>query len=632
MIQLAGLSRSGDAVESDDGRLDPAIMTLRELAEFPKAGDTVYVLERDGAGELVARPLEVDEERRFLFPFVKPSGSQSAQIGPIIKRSFSKKNGIGPSEKILKTTLKSFAKKAKDPSHGPLFRRTLEILGEQQPVESLRIKLSEIDAKGTVFVSLGPPVGGEPSYASHLLETLRSDRYGLSSTSPRQRCPLCGELALVSDKGLKGAGINFVNRDRVGAFPGVTDNNAVLRFAICGECADSLRIFKQSWAKELKCYIAGQPAVIIPHVHVGETTSRMQRLLHDVLDQAGRDVAATEDRLLRALARAEQLVAFHVLWATVGQDLDDVRGFLTDVPNTRLRELSRLNKDANRWMDPAVAQVEPSVFPRRPLRELDLSLSLLEQVLKHPGGKKAKSRNQGERRAALLRELARAVYTGNRLDERGLWREIQSISQGYLTEASSESKRAASLWKEAKPRKKKQEMWLTAAGWVRHVAFCLYYLRTLEVLEMSEETYRPGSALLVPYFDGRSGIDSEDKAFAFLLGLLFGKLMKTQAARKVNVQSNALSWLRRGTLAGRDLPELYAKVRQKLLEYNVEASPEVREVVTDLSRLGSTLGEKIELSGPQTMYFLLLGQALVDDILPSKSGAPDDGDAQEDMK
>ena len=106
--------------------------------------------------------------------------------------------------------------------------------------------------------------------------------------------------------------------------------------------------------------------------------------------------------------------------------------------------------------------------------------------------------------------------------------------------------------------------------------------------------------------------------------------MKSQAARKVNVQANALSWLRRGTLAGRDLPELYAKVRQKLLEYQIEGNREVREVVTELSRLGAKLGEGIELNSPQTMYFLLLGQALVSDILPSKNEAKEDHLLEED--
>ena len=35
------------------------------------------------------------------FPFVKPSGNMSAQIGPIIKRGYTKAKGGGPSRKIL---------------------------------------------------------------------------------------------------------------------------------------------------------------------------------------------------------------------------------------------------------------------------------------------------------------------------------------------------------------------------------------------------------------------------------------------------------------------------------------------------------------------------------------------------
>ncbi|MCK5796631.1 MAG: hypothetical protein KAI47_05585, partial [Deltaproteobacteria bacterium] len=403
------------------------------------------------------------------------------------------------------------------------------------------------------------------------------------------------------------------------------------RFAICGDCADALRVFKLRRANSLKCFMGGQPALIIPHVHSGEPTTQLQELVRNVFEERGRDVVASENRLLRALAGSEKLLVFHILWATVGQDLDDVRGFLTDVPSTRLRELSTINKDITKRWNGAAPQSGRSVFPKHLLRELDLGLDLFNEVLKHPGGKKEKSRNQGELRGALLRKIVGAVYTGHRMDDRRLWAEILSIARAYLTDASADARHASTLWQEVQPREGKA-MWLTAAGWVRHVAFFLHYLRTLEVLDMSKEPYQPKSELLAPYFTEGSGLDTKDKAFAFLLGLLLGKLMKTQAARHVNVHANALSWLRRGTLAGRDLPELYAKVRQKLLEYNVEASSQVREVVKEISRIGFMQGTAIGLDGPRAMYFLLLGQALVDDILPPKTKKTNDVKSQEDTK
>jgi CRISPR-associated protein Csh1 len=135
---------------------------------------------------------------------------------------------------------------------------------------------------------------------------------------------------------------------------------------------------------------------------------------------------------------------------------------------------------------------------------------------------------------------------------------------------------------------------------------------------MSNRSYQPKSARLVPYFDEKSGIDTDEKAFAFIAGVLFGKLIQVQGAKRFNVQSNALTWLRRGNITGRDLPAFHNKIREKLMTYGTDASAEVREVVGELSQLGVQLGDKIELDATATFYFTLLGTALAREILPSK--------------
>jgi CRISPR-associated protein Csh1 len=85
----------------------------------------------------------------------------------------------------------------------------------------------------------------------------------------------------------------------------------------------------------------------------------------------------------------------------------------------------------------------------------------------------------------------------------------------------------------------------------------------------------------------------------------------------VNVGANALTWLRRLSLSGRDLPELYVKVREKLLTYGTESSEAVREILTELGELGTSL-KNFDLDETTTCYFLLLGQSLAVKILPSK--------------
>jgi len=136
---------------------------------------------------------------------------------------------------------------------------------------------------------------------------------------------------------------------------------------------------------------------------------------------------------------------------------------------------------------------------------------------------------------------------------------------------------------------------------------------------MNKQPYEPAMEALKPYFGPESGIDSPEKSYAFLLGVLYGKLLQVQGARGVNVGANALTWLKRLTLKGKDLPELYIKIREKLLSYESEKSPDIRMLIQELGQLGIRLGDRIKLDEVGTNYFLLLGQSMTESILPSKS-------------
>ena len=125
--------------------------------------------------------------------------------------------------------------------------------------------------------------------------------------------------------------------------------------------------------------------------------------------------------------------------------------------------------------------------------------------------------------------------------------------------------------------------------------------------------------MLKPYFSNESGIDTCEKAFAFILGVLYGRLLTLQGAKKINVGANALTWLKLLTLKGNDLTELYVKTREKLLAYDAERNENVREVIKALGHLGNILGDSIILDNVPTNYFLLLGQSVSSEIIPSKS-------------
>ena len=142
---------------------------------------------------------------------------------------------------------------------------------------------------------------------------------------------------------------------------------------------------------------------------------------------------------------------------------------------------------------------------------------------------------------------------------------------------------------------------------------------------MPEASYQPESELLKPYFE-ESGIDTNQKAFAFLVGILYGKVIQVQGKRGVNVGANALTWLRRLTLTGEDLPDFYCKVREKLLAYGTEGNKNVREVLREVGCLGTRIGDNFNLDQTTTCYFLLLGQSVTVDILPSQNTETEEED------
>jgi CRISPR-associated protein Csh1 len=207
------------------------------------------------------------------------------------------------------------------------------------------------------------------------------------------------------------------------------------------------------------------------------------------------------------------------------------------------------------------------------------------------------------------------VYHREKIPESRFWEEIMITARCYLLEAIKNGK-AYGLLNEGK--KNTGEPFLTAAGWIRHLCWWIYYFKTLEVMDMEENLYEPRMERLKPYFGQESGINSPQKAFAFLLGVLYGKVLQVQGARDVNVRANALTWLKRLTLKGRDLPELYIKTRQKLLAYETEKSSDVRELIREIGQLGVQLGDKIDLDETATNYYLLLGQSMTTTILPKK--------------
>jgi CRISPR-associated protein Csh1 len=619
---------------------------FRFLVESTERAEKVYVISHPAQcsfAEISVQDMKPDIAPYL--PFVKMPGAQDAQAGPIIKRSFTKGKGAGPSGKILKSTMASFRAMANQSNPwSPYFREVVEILSQSQikledgslldweaGYESLLEAVVQVirpETNGTVIITVKDGLGSLPGqrkdYVEYLMsEKLAGDRYvtGKAKACGGVTCPLCQEpKVVVFPNALKGAGLNFKNVDREGAFPGLDMSAAWKGYSLCGACADLLYIYKNHVLKKVgpkrdripfTARVAGERALIVPFSTI-DARAR-QRLLQNVIRFIKRipeDVGEDEQDLLDLLKDEESLLNLHFLWADIGQDIDNVRGILTDVPPSRLSELSEFNVSSENWEHPLFPRVK--IMTDKLDFRADLSLKALYPLFLRPGGKKAQTSNESRRLFQLKRAVAAAVYHKSPIPMQRFWDEVMITAGGYWLQAMEDKDAHWGLLLEGEGKK---GPYLTAAGWIRHVAWWLYYFRCLEVMEMADSFFEPQMEGLKPYFGPESGINSPEKAYAFLMGILYGKLLEVQGARGVNVASNALTWLKRLTLKGKDLPELYVKIREKLLAYESEKSRKVRELIGEIGTLGVRLGDSIELSQTQTSYYLLLGQSMARTVL-----------------
>ncbi|AEG61213.1 TM1802 family CRISPR-associated protein [Desulforamulus ruminis] len=617
--------------------------------------EKVYVIEKDAEDVVSVSVQDVTVSNSASgctadkLPFIKPSGSQSAQVGPVIKRSYSKDKGAGPSEKILETTINYFKEIADSKKPWSRYFQDIIMLLEYKEIKFLdgtKVDWAENKYKnllacvvdkigpqsGTVFLTIKTPDGKYPGeqlvYIKYLLkEKLAGERYVTSSSPAKenQMCYLCNTSnVLVFPNGLKGAGINIKNPDRAGAFPGIDVKQAWKGYSLCGACADLLYIYKNHVLKKrgpqkdkipYTAKIAGENALVVPIFLPGTLPETRIEVLEQVtryIQSMGDNVTFDEDWLLDMLKEEKSILNLSILWVDIGQNIENVVGTIEHVLPSRLRELSEINTESLFWkhaLFPAI-QLDNSKINLTP----KLSLQALKPLFKRPGGKRAKSVNASQRLFQLKRLLAENVYHGNLMEKDRFWGEFLLTARWYWLEAIEKTDGQYGLLYEGLGKK---GPYLTAAGWIKYVNWWLYYFKKVGIFRMETSYFEPTMLELRPYFGPESGIDSPDKAYAFLLGVLYGKVLQVQGAKGVNVGANALTWLKRLTLKGRDLPELYNKIRDKSFAYDIEGNEKVRKLVAEIGRLGINLGDNICLDEVQTSYYLLLGQSMTETIIPS---------------
>ena len=619
---------------------------FRFLVEAEGKVELVYILELDSEDCVKLAPQEIVTRGTGCtfeqLPFIKPTGSQSPQVGPVFKRSFSGSTA-GPAAKTLNTTMRSFSDIAESgqPWSG-YYRDILDILSKTWLIlpDGSKIRWNEqypnmlcaaVDLigkqSGTVFLTVRDGQGRLPGdvqeYINYLMQVkLAGDRYLVSKAPAREngKCPLCGtEGETLYPNGIKGAGINLLNADRAGRFPGIDESQAWKAYPLCIGCADLLYMYKnhvlsstgpKKDRRPFTARVAGDSAIILPYYLPGLSGKEKREIdgrMRDYLNSLETDVEIPEDDLLKSLQNQNGLLIIDILWATVGQNIDDITGMVTQVLPSRLRDLSRINTEAESWLS--------AVYPQEKLDDFRPSLTLraLRELFWRPGGKAAKEINASRSVIELRRYLAYCIYHKEPvLDDKQFWREWLVTAKWYYAEALSSADGYKKLLYEGKSKK---GPYLTGAGWIKHFNWWLNYLRKVGVMQMPKVVFQPKMEALKPFFTRESGIDSDEKAYTFLLGMLYGKVMEVQGARNVNVSANSLTWLKRLTMKGKDLPELYNKVREKMMIYNTESSAVVRELLQDFGRLAVKLGTNIKLGEIETNYYLLLGQSMAGTVL-----------------
>jgi CRISPR-associated protein Csh1 len=608
------------------------------LIEAPRGSlsPNYYVLGADPDEEVA-----VLEQREFVrgrddlrLPFVQSTGSQSGALGPVIKRTYARDKGPGPSQKINETTRKDFRKIADagepwsdyfEHVSSVISRPKLrfrESLIEGDGVSALGLAVREINERQTCLLSVLDSEGRLPGevgeYLVYLQHVLATEKYSTGRLQPIEDgiCALSGLHGTVYPNALAGAGLNLSNVDRLGVFPNLDDEAAWKKFALSAEVADLLYVFSYHVRDRFVARVAGERALLVPY-----TTSNADKRLrfarwvekNYVPQVKTGEPLVREERKLHKLVEEDAITSITILWADFGQKLENVRGMVTDVLPSRLREISEAANEVGKDRSAPFPELDydDSLQP-------DVAFNYLGSLLKRPGGKRTEKANAGSRLFDLRRDIAAAAYHGRQVPVVRLWEEVREICEAYLIDALERGTYGMIY----EGRNKKGETYLTMAGWVRHLCRFVYFLRKLGVYPTMEDwRYRPRNERLREFFedgDGRTGLDKEEKVFAFLLGALFGRLMWEQYIRDVNVGANALPWLKRFTLAGRDLPELFVKVRGKLITYGTEYDPNVRVVIEELGYLGTALGTKMDLNQTETCYFLLLGQSLNRALMPGK--------------
>jgi CRISPR-associated Csh1 family protein len=439
------------------------------------------------------------------------------------------------------------------------------------------------------------------------------------------KCSLCHTETELFPNVLAGVGINIANVDKPGFFPGVATENAGKAFPICAPCAEALYAAKFHVFSNLRQNISGHQALIIPHLVESEDKEDGLDIVTSALRLLRRDLSGAEQKeagILKDLAENKGIATITFLIGDVGgQSVENIRKVIPDVLPSRLSEISDAINEINTVHDTYPDIYVKSKTVRHPWQSknqppLTGNLGIIRKVLGSP--KHLKQKSGGKRppfKASRVNtlDLLSSIFLKRDYPSKALLAEFSAkLSYDFLGALSDDDKN--------KPIYSIRDN-------IANMVHLLLFLEKLGVIKMEL-----GENFVSKYLDKHKGLkplndflreearglNTEEKQYAFLVGLLFGKLVNIQLAKQVS--ANALKWLKGLQISPQDLMDIFVKTKSKLDDYSTPKtawSEEMRGVAEAIGALGADI-KGWDISRKEIPYYLCLGQSLSGYYLPSK--------------
>lgn len=573
---------------------------------------------------------KIDDTSKYIFR--KPPGSRAAYISPTWKGS----------DKNLKTAIEYFKEYCEKRSSEEIYRvfskilsifdnKAIKVINKDQSSSDKNFwsiyqekKKSNENKKGlNVFTIMidGKYPGEIKELVDYSLAQIADGFYTTSETfSESGKCSVCHYENDLFPNVLSGVGINIANVNKPGFFPGVLARNAIKSFPICAPCAEALYVAKSHVFPNLIQSISGHQALIIPHLIQSDNKEEGLEIMSDSLKLLRKEVGsahATEAGIIEDLADNKGIETVSFLFGDVkGQTVGGKKGirkFLPDVLPSRLSEIAKAMHYVN-GIHSEYPENHPWKLKGKNKIPLDGTLQIIKNVLgmakyvKPPQGK----RNPFKASYIDSLDLLEAIFLKKEFPLKLLLPEFSGkLSYDFLGSFSDE----------------KQKPVYTIQDNITQMVYLLTFLDKLEVIKVAANMnfvskYLEGHKGLIPLNqflrEEAKGLDTSEKLYAFLVGLLFGKLIAFQIRK--GVSNNALRWLKGLEIGHHDLMEIFKKTCVKLDDYSFQRpawSEEMSGVRTAIGALGSTI-TSWGIGRKEVPYYFCLGQSLSGYYLPSK--------------